>query len=33
MPEESYYNSEPLPDVWMELLDVGYIYRKAEISN
>lgn len=32
-PDESHYNSNPLPDVWMELFDVGYIYRKEEIME
>lgn len=24
-PDESYYNSEPLPDVWIEVLDATYL--------
>ncbi|KRX03758.1 hypothetical protein PPERSA_04266 [Pseudocohnilembus persalinus] len=31
-PDESYYNCNILPDIWMELFDVGYIYRKEEIK-
>jgi hypothetical protein len=30
-PDDTYYNVNPFPDVWMEIFDVTYIERKEKI--